>query len=84
MTDFSPATLAKAVHDTFDAAQAAIPEGHTKAVIFNVAGTKANGIDASATILVRDAEGNWGVVGGGGYDTKSGAYGQFQVFWSGK
>ncbi len=81
---FNPAATAKAVHATLNAAFAAIPEGHTKAVIIEGTHTETDGPDIEGAFVLRGDDGNWGFVVGGGYNRTEGAHGGFKVAWSGK
>lgn len=63
MSDFfSPAQLAKSVHDTLDEATAAIPPGRKSAVLIDATNERVR------LLLAIKAGDNWTIAGGGDYD----------------
>ena len=74
---FSQDTLAKAVHDSLDAAYAAIPADKRHAVIFD--GTAAQGSSGVRAMYVQRIDGGWNVVLEGDVDTAHGAAGHVVI-----
>lgn len=72
---FGPSTLAKAVHDTLDAATAAIPEGRSHALIFDGTYSQDTG-PAVRALYVQRTETGWKIKLEGGYDGPGGVYGK--------
>jgi hypothetical protein len=79
---FSPANTAKAVHATLEEAYAAIPPGHTKALIISASRSGMAGI--RGMYVERAADASWGLVFEAGYNGTEGVHGGFKVALSGK
>jgi len=59
---FSPANLAKSVHDTLDEATAAIPPGRKSAILIDATNERVR------MLLAIKAGDNWTIAGGADYD----------------
>jgi hypothetical protein len=69
---FDPAATAAAIFKTVGEAQAAIPDGHTHAILIN--GTYAEQGGASAMVeFIQKAPNGWNIVADGFYDQPHGA-----------
>jgi hypothetical protein len=81
---FSPAHTAKAVHATLEEAYAAIPPGHTKALIISASRSGIDGAGIRGMYVERAADASWGLVFEAGYNGSEGVHGGFKVALSGK
>ena len=80
---FSPSSLQKAVHDSFEQAQAAIPEGHNKALLLHGTYSSTSGPAVQAIYVQRAGKG-WNVLFEGAYHGTDGPSAGVEVAWSGK
>lgn len=76
---FTPGALRKAVHATLEAAEAAIPEGHTQAILLEA--TSDAGVRA---LYVRRAGEQWRIAGEVAYRKGDGPRAGVAVKWSGQ
>lgn len=68
---FSPAALQKAVHASLDEAVAAIPTGHSRALVIDGTWTLADGPGVRAVFVQRTSDG-WTVLAEGAYNGSDG------------
>lgn len=80
---FGPANLAKAVHDSLDAAQATIPEGHNQALLLRATYNRQDGPGVEAVYVKRVGAG-WSVLLETAYHGEDGPSAGAAVAWSGK
>lgn len=79
---FSPANLAKAVHESIEKAEAAIPPGHTQAILLDA--TYRDGQAGVRALYVRKVEDGWTIAGKAEYRKSDGPSAGVAVKWSGK
>lgn len=75
---FDAASTITAVYKTLDEAQAAIPDGHTHAIIFKVDDMKTDGPSGSFTFSQKAGDG-WDVLADVAYDKPHGVSAGFMV-----
>ncbi len=80
---FDTASLAKVVHDSLAAAEAAIPNGHNQAILLDATYTRADGPGVRA-LYVQRAGDRWTVLGEVAYRRDDGPRVGVAVRWSGK
>ncbi len=68
---FSPDAIARSVHATLDGAIAAIPDGHTHAILIDGSYQQADG-PAGRVMFVQKAPDGWDVAFSAGYDRPHG------------
>lgn len=83
MPDFSPGALRKAIHDSIEQAEAAIPDGHTQAILLDATYTVEGGAGVRA-LYVRKVEDGWTIAGRAEYRKSDGPRAGVAVKWSGK
>ena len=80
---FSPAKLQKAVHESLEQAQAAIPDGHSQAVLLKATYSTDDGPGVQAVYIKRAGKG-WNVLLETSYNGHDGPSAGAAVAWSGK